>query len=175
MAKVLMIVAQKGFRDEELLVPKEILSINHIVKVASLTRSEAVGSLGAKIIPDLAVFEANPEFFDAVIIVGGPGSPDLAKNELVTSFVSKAFSKGKIIGGICLGPMTLANAGILFGKKATVFKSRIGIDALRNGGSEYKDVHLIIDGNIITADSPQSAGEFAQTIKKKLEGYNDNH
>ncbi len=168
MAKVLMIIAQKGFRDEELLVPKEILEAEHTVKVASITRAEATGSMGAKVMPDMAVYEVNPDFFDAVVVVGGPGSPELARRREVVDLVEKAYGLGKIVAAICLGPMTLASAGILAGKNATVFGSRIGIQALENGGSSYKDKHVVIDGNIITADGPQSAGEFGETILKKL-------
>ena len=169
MAKVLMVVAQKGFRDEELLVPKEILEKEgHSVKIASLTRGQATGALGAKIMPDIAVYEANPEYFDCIVIVGGPGSPILAKTEKVVNLVEKAYNAGKIVAAICLGPMTLAAAGILSGKFATVFGSREGIEALSNGGATYKDEGVVVDERIITADSPQNAGKFGTALAEKL-------
>ncbi|MBN1169587.1 DJ-1/PfpI family protein [Candidatus Micrarchaeota archaeon] len=169
MANVLMIVAQVGFRDEEFFVPKEILEKDgHIVKTASLTRGQAKGALGAIVSPDMAIYEANPEFFDCIVVVGGPGSPVLAKNKEVTELIEKGFRKGKIIAAICLGPMALAAAGILSGRNATVFKSREGLDALYNGGATYKDKGVIVDENIITADSPQNAERFGIAIAEKL-------
>ena len=121
MAKVLIIIAQEGFRDEELFVPKEIIEkAGHIVKVASLNRAKATGSMGGVVLPDMAVYEANPEYFDAFIIAGGPGSPTLAKSKEVVELVGAAFKKGKLVAAICLGPMTLAAAGVLSKKNATV-------------------------------------------------------
>lgn len=169
MAKVLMIVAQEGFRDEELLVPKEILDREgHTVKVASLTRSKASGSKGAVVLPDMAVYEANPTYFDAIVIVGGPGSPVLAKTKEVVDLVEKAYKAGKIVAAICLGPMTLAAAGVLSDKRATVYPSKDGIGAVRDGGAKYASEPVIVDGSVITADSPQSAGEFGSAIAEKL-------
>ena len=171
MSKILMVVAQEGFRDEELLVPKEVLGKEgHDVKVASITRAKATGSMGAIVMPDMAVYEANPEYFDAILIVGGPGSPTLAKKKEVLELVERANKMGKVIGAICLGPMTLAAAGVLSDKRVTVFPSKDGIEAVRNGGARYIEEPAVVDGNIITADSPQSAGKFADKIAEKLKG-----
>ncbi len=167
MAKILMIIAQNGFRDEELLVPKQILEhAGHNVKVASITRGKATGSKGTSLQPDLAVYEANPAFFDCVVIVGGPGSPALAENGEVIDFVL-GMSK-KLVAAICLGPMTLAQAGILKDKKATIFPDRSAITLLRQSGGVYKTGSVVVDGNIVTADGPQSAEQFGTTIVKML-------
>lgn len=169
MAKVLMIVAQNGFRDEELLVPKEILEREgHTVMVASITRAKAAGVKGAVIQPDMAAYEANPEFFAAIVIVGGPGSPALAENEAVTSLVRKADGKGRIVAAICLGPMTLAKAGVLSGKQATVFPDRKAVQLLREYGATYVAKGLVADGRIVTADSPANAGPFGEELAKML-------
>ena len=58
MARILMIVAQNGFRDEELLVPKAIFErAGHQVKTASILRSKASGSKGASINVDFGISE----------------------------------------------------------------------------------------------------------------------
>jgi protease I len=169
MSKVLMIVAQEGFRDEELLVPKEMLEKEgHVVKVASSNRSKATGSMGMTILPDMAFFEANPEYFDCYVVVGGPGSPKLAETKEVVELIANAYKAGKIIAAICLGPMTLAAAGILSEKVATVYPSKNGLDALRAGGARYKAEPVIVSGKVITGDGPQSAGNFASEIIKML-------
>lgn len=165
MSKVLMVVAQKNFRDEELLIPKEMLETEgHEVKVASQTRAKASGMLGAEVMPDMAAHEANPVFFDAVIIVGGSGSPVLAENKDVLKLVTMAESKGKVVGAICLGPMTLAAAGLLAGRRATVFKSDEGVRALKNGGARYTGEDVTVDGKLVTACGPRAANDFARAL-----------
>jgi protease I len=169
MARILMIVAQNGFRDEELLVPKAIFErAGHQVKTASILRSKASGSKGALINVDFGISELNPDFFDAVIVVGGPDSPTLASNPQVIKFIEKANSMKKIMGAICLGPMTLANAGVLAGKNATVFPDIKGIRAIRENGGIYFDKKVIEDELVITANGPEAAEEFAKAILNKL-------
>jgi len=165
MAKILMVVAQTGFRDEELVVPKEVLETSgHTVKIASMTRAKATGSKGMTVQPDLAVYEANPDFFDAVIIVGGPGAQALADQSDVLELVRQANKKDKIVGAICIGPLALANAGVLSEREATIFPDRQAIHVLRGSGAIYRTKPVVRDGNIITADGPQSAGEFGKMI-----------
>ncbi len=171
MAKVLMVIAQNGFRDEELLVPKEILEREgHGVKVASLSRGKATGSRGAIVIPDMAVYEANPDFFDALIIVGGPGSRELSEDRTVLKLVIDAAARKKIVGAICLGPMTLAKAGILAGRSATVFPDREGVSCLRDNAASYVKEPVVADGPVVTADGPMSAGKFGAAIAAMLKG-----
>lgn len=169
MSKVLMVVAQTGFRDEELMVPKEILErAGHSVKIASINRGKATGVKGAVIQPDMAAYEANPEFFDCIIIVGGPGSPALAERKEIRQLVEKANEKEKIVAAICLGPLTLARAGVLSGKNATVFPDRPAIQALRDSGAIYWTRPVVRDGNIVTADGPHNAGAFGDTLVEML-------
>ncbi len=171
MAKVLMIIAQSGFRDEELIVPREVLEKEgHSVKVASQSRSKAKGSRGAVISPDMAAYEANPDFFDAVVVVGGPGSKGLSEDGSVLKLVMDAAERRKIVGAICLGPMTLAKAGVLSGKKATIFPERSAIGILRGNAAEYVAGDVVVDGNVITADGPMSAGKFGAGIAAMLKG-----
>jgi protease I len=169
MAKVLMVVAQTGFRDEELVVPKEILGrAGHIVTVVSITRGKATGVRGTTVQPDMAAYEANPEFFDCIVIVGGPGAPALAENPDVRLLAEKARDRGKIVAAICLGPLTLAKAGVLSGKDATVFPDRSAIKVLRDSGAVYLTRPVVRDGRILTADGPQSAGPFGDALVEML-------
>ncbi len=169
MAKILMVVAQTNFKDEELLIPREIFQkAGHTVKIASLTRAKAKGVGGTVVQPDMAVYEANPEFFDCIIIVGGPGSPTLARSEEVLDLLRAASKKEMIVAAICIAPTALANAGLLVRKKATVFPDRDAVKALRNGGALYMKEPVVTDGDIVTADGPQSANVFGNTIVKLL-------
>jgi protease I len=171
MAKVLMVVAQAGFRDEELLVPQEILKAEkHDVKIASMSRSRATGALGAVVNPDFAVHEANPDFFDAIVVVGGPGAAKLAESDDVLKLLQGAFRKNKIIAAICVAPVALARAGVLAGRRATVFRSPDGVKALRDGGAIYTAEDVTVDGKILTASGPHAAGEFGRKLAEMLKG-----
>jgi len=169
MAKVLMVVAQHGFRDEEYLVTREVLATeNHSVKVASLTRGKAKGMLGAEVVPDMAAHEANPDFFDAVVIIGGQGAMKLAESPDVIRLVQGAFAKGKVLAAICIGPITLAKAGVLSGKRATVFRSPEDIRALKEGGALYTGEDVAVDEKLVTACGPHAAGDFGRKLCEML-------
>ncbi|MBI5224168.1 DJ-1/PfpI family protein [Candidatus Micrarchaeota archaeon] len=169
MSKVMMIVAQQGFRDEELFVPKQILEkAGHTVKVASLLRSKATGSKGAIITTDMAISEANPDYFDLIVVVGGPGSAALSENQTVLSFMNAVNIKKKKIAAICLGPMALARSGVLGGVEATVFPSAEGITTLKSSGALYTSKKIVVTDRIITADSPEMAHEFGDSLVRML-------
>jgi len=169
MAKVLMIIAQEGYKEEELEIPKKILEdAGHDVKVASLTRMKATGAKGTVVQPDLAVSEANPDFFGCIVIVGGPGSPALAESKDVINLLIAARKQEKQLAAICLGPMALAKAGALAGKKATVFPTKDSIKLLRDSGAEYREEPVVVDEKVVTADCPASAKEFGKKLVEIL-------
>jgi len=171
MGRVLFIIAQKNFRDEELAKPKQILeSAGYECKVASITTGVAQGMLGARVKPDLAVKDARIDDYDLVVVVGGPGSPELASHEEVMSLLRAAKEKNKVIGAICLGPMILAKAGVLEGRKATVFKTSESLSALESGGAVLVDQSVVVDGRVVTANGPGAAEGFGNELVKLLRG-----
>ena len=167
MKKAVMIVAQENFRDEELLQPKRILQEAGIdVKVASWAKKEALGMLGARVIPDLTVQEIDVQDFDVVVFVGGTGAIAYWDNTAAHKIACDAYSAGKIVTAICSGPVILARAGLLKGKKATVFSSA-GVE-LSAAGAIYTAKAVEKDGNVITASGPQAATDFGNQIVKAL-------
>lgn len=167
--KVAMIIASKDFRDEEYLKPKEILSKAgaEIVTVCSSLK-ESIGMFGAKVKPDILLSDLKVENFDAIIFVGGMGSSEYWDNKTAHKIAQEAVSQNKILAAICIAPQTLANAGILKGKKATAFPS---IKAqLTQKQAIYSGKPVEVDGNIITGAGPEAAAEFGETIKQKLIG-----
>jgi protease I len=167
MKKALMIIAPNNFRDEELFDTKEALEESGIkVIIASTTMSVAKGSRGRTAIPDIKIEQTNVEDYDAVIFVGGSGASVYFNNKIAHKIASNAFMRGKVLAAICIAPSTIANAGLLQGKKATCFSSEI--ENLKAKGAIYTGKHVEKDGKIITADGPQSAKEFGKTIAKAL-------
>lgn len=66
------------------------------------------------------------------------------------------------MSAICLAPVTLANAGLLEGKRATVYPSAKSF--LKWKGATYTGNPVEVDGNIVTANGPEVAEEFAQAV-----------
>jgi protease I len=160
---ICMIIAQNGFRDEELFVPKEIFKANGIkVTVVSSSLKTCRGMLGAKVEPDRTLKDIIVDEYDAIIFVGGRGATQYWNDPLAHKIAKQAYSKGKIVGAICLAPVTLANAGILKDKKATVWRSARG--KLIEKGAVYTGSGVERDENIITADGPGSAEGFGMQI-----------
>src|SRR3989344_2569139 len=167
--KILMIIAPSDFRDEELLLPKRFFESKHIkVDVASETKEKARGMLGAISTPNLTLNEIDISEYDAVIFVGGAGvdKHKFYENEKCLKIAKNALMRGKVLAAICLAPKILANAELLRNRKATCFNS--AINYIKEKGAIYIDKGVVRDINIITADGPGAAQEFAEEIYKYI-------
>lgn len=169
MKTALFIIAQQGFRDEELKIPYDVLSSAGIkCIVASITRDMAVGKLGAQVNPDMAVSEANINEIDVVIVVGGPGAPELASYNEVIDLLRLAKESGKVLAAICVAPTILARAGVIGGKKVTVFFTPENKLSVENGGATYVSENVVVDENLVTANNHEAAVEFGKAIVEIL-------
>ena len=167
MGTILMIVASENFRDEELLEPLKIFkNAGYTVKVASTTMKEAKGMLGVRIKPDMLIDSVRAEDYDAVVFVGGAGAKEYWDNPVAHKIAQEALRSDRIVAAICLAPVTLAHAGILKNKKATVWSTE-GTQ-LQSAGAKYTGEKVARDGNIITGDGPFSAIPFANEILNAL-------
>ena len=167
MKKVVMIIASANFRDEELSVPKSIFEeAGATIHIASTSLEQAKGMFGMKLTPDMLVKDIRVENYDAVVFVGGTGASCYFNSGIAHDIVKNAYLKNKLICAICAGPVILANVGVLEGKKATVFSSFER--ELKQKGAIYTGSPVQVDGNIVTADGPQSAERFAREIIKLL-------
>jgi len=165
--KILMVIAPENFRDEELLVPKQYFEENGAqVTIASKEKGELRGSLGATVNVNTLLTEASVNDYDAVIFVGGPGTIVYFEDEEAHQLAKSFYENNKVVGAICIAPVILANAGLLEGRSATVFPS--GEQDITSKGASYTGESVTVSDNIVTANGPQSAREFAQTIAQKL-------
>ncbi|SET05924.1 protease I [Methanococcoides vulcani] len=169
--KILMIVAQENFRDEEFFEPKEVFEKSGAkVTVASNTTKKAKGILGGDVKPDISISDVNIDEYDAISITGGGGSKQyLWDNKELQDIVRKAYEQGKVVAAICISPVVLANAGVLEGKKSTVFKNDETVSILKDKGAKHKDKGVISDGKIVTGRDPKSAKEYGKAV---LEAFN---
>jgi len=165
--KAVMLISENGFRDEELFVSQKALKESGIeVKIASTTLGEVRGASGGKAKPDILLRDINPQEYDAIILVGGGASSQYWDDPLAHQLVREADRNQRIVAAICIAPVTLARAGILKNRQATVWDSEAY--QLENEGASYIAKPVVKDGNIITASGPQATREFSDAIVKAL-------
>jgi len=170
--KIVLFIAQEGFRDEEYFHTKEVLEKNNFVVItASENKGNAIGKLGASAISDISIYDLKSSDFDALFLIGGPGSYNYFEDQKIHKLLKETYESGKFIGAICAAPAILAHAGLLKGKKATSYDGVSSI--LIEKGAIYTGNNVEVDGQIITADGPSSAKSFglkiAELIKKSDE------
>ena len=174
MAKVLFIIAKKGFRDVEYFIPREILEkAGYTITVASNSKAgeTAIGADDGEVKIDLNYTKAKIDDFDAVIFIGGPGALENLDNAESYRLIQETVAKDKILGAICIAPAILAKVGVLKNKKATVWSStfnKSGIEVLKNNSADYIGENVIQDGKIITANGPLVAKEFGEKLLSVL-------
>ena len=165
---ILMIIAHQNFRDEEYKEPRQVFEAKGAtITIASSSLETAKGALGAQVKPDLLLKDVAVGNYDAIVFVGGSGAQEYWNDPVAHAIAQEAVAQGKVLAAICIAPTTLAKAGVLNGKNATVFSSEA--EALKAGGANYTGASVERDGLIITADGPQAATKFAEEIATALE------
>lgn len=166
--KVLMVIAAEGFQDEEFAQSYNLLTgLGATVKLACSRKGKAKGVFGRQITPDLLLGECRADNYDAIVFIGGPGASEYFNNPDAHALARAAVSEAKVLGAICIAPVTLANAGVLKGKKATVFPSEQ--DQLAGRGAQLTRQNVVVDGKIVTANGPQAAREFAEALARLMQ------
>jgi protease I len=167
MKKVAMFIAFQGFRDEEYSEPKKLLeAAGYKIDTVSTARGLARGKFSVTAEVDKVIDEIKPENYVALTLVGGPGALEHLDNEKVYRIFQLAQVQGKIIGAICISPVVLAHAGLLKGKKATVWVD--GADELKKAGADCTGGSVVVDGRLVTADGPLSAGKYGLALVETL-------
>lgn len=167
MKKILFVIANNLFRDEEYLQPKEVLTKGGMSVVTASSKSDvSTGMLGAKVKPEILLSNVKEEDYNAIVFIGGSGSSEYFNDSLAHSLAKKFLANNKIVAAICIAPSTLANAGLLKGKNATCYPSEA--PNLREKGAMVTDKPVVRDGLIITATGPSAATEFGHTILESL-------
>ena len=114
MAKIVLVIAQQNFRDEELFHTKEELekACNETV-VASRKKGECTGKLGGKANAEISLEEIKTGDYQGVIFVGGGGAAEYFNDSTAQKIAKEFFKEGKLVCAICIAPSILANAGLL--------------------------------------------------------------
>ena len=164
----LVIIAKDGYQDHEYTGTCEGFAMSNInITIASTQAGECHGKLGGSATADVALKDVRVVDYDKIAFIGGPGAAGLADDEHAQRIAREAVEAGIPLGAICIAPTILAKAGVLKGKKATVWDSG-GEQAklLEQHGATYTGDPVTSDGLIVTANGPDAAKDFGQTIAK---------
>jgi protease I len=114
---------------------------------------------------DVALKNAKPADYDALLLPGGVVNPDALRiDERAIAFVKAFVEAGKPIAAICHGPWTLINAGGVKGKQVTSWPS-LRVD-LENAGAEWRDVEVVVAPQLVTSRKPDDLPAFDREMVK---------
>ncbi|MFO7725947.1 MAG: DJ-1/PfpI family protein [Oceanipulchritudo sp.] len=165
-SKTALVIINDGVEELEALTPVDLLRRAGVaVTVASASGSlNVTGRNGIHLRAD-ARFAAEMELPDLLVIPGGPGHADLARDEDLLSFLRKQNDAGKLIGSICAGPVVLKKAGVLAGRRFTSFPA-----TAEELPERLSNDPVVMDGTLITSMGAGTAYLFALALVEELCG-----
>jgi protease I len=161
--KIIIVVAQNNFCDTEYHRSRTVFeSFGFDCKIASSEMSSAVGMEGSYVQPDMIIHEIDIKNYHAFCLIGGVGCTEYWHDKSVHKIAVNAHKEGLLLCAICLAPIILANAGLLKGVYTSVYPSAASY--ITRKGAYFSEKPVEVKNNIITANGPESAELFAQTI-----------
>ncbi|WP_410208300.1 DJ-1/PfpI family protein [Fusobacterium sp.] len=157
-----------------------ILSKDKICIKTCSFHSKISATWNVEITPEINLAEKTVDLdsFDAIVIPGGFGYRGFFNDMKLPQFIDiiQHFNKKhKTIAGICTGAITLGEAGILTGKKATTYlydNDRYHKQLKFYGAVPVKE-NIVIDENIITVSGPKNAIDCAFLLLEILTSKNN--
>lgn len=162
----LVIIAKEGFQDKELAGTRNgLLAAGFEVILGSTEVGPCTGKYGSTEQATVSLQDVNVADYDRIAFIGGPGAHALAESEDAKNIARATVKAEKPLGAICIAPTILAKAGVLKGKKATVWdEGGEQIALLKKEGAEYSGEDVTTDGLIVTANGPEAAERFGRTF-----------
>lgn len=178
-------------------IPVEPLSVKGLIRTADDDRMLEDDVFRAQLGASLSIADVDFAAYDLVYFAGGWGAAfDLGQSDLLGVCVSTAIAAGRVIGGICHGPLGLLKArrpdGRLFveGRRMTAVTDRqvrqLGVSitplhpesALRAAGASYECVHhpardffanhYVVDGDLVTGQNQNAGPMVARLMMRRV-------
>jgi protein deglycase len=130
-------------------------------------------TFGFEVIPEGLLEEIIAEDFDALVIPGGFGDAGFYEEALSEPFldVIRNFDRRQApIAAVCVSSLSLAAAGVLKGRKATIYHQIGGTrkEELESYGAIFVDEPLVVDGHLMTSTGPGTGIELALKLLESL-------
>ena len=166
--KVLLLAAD-DFEDMELLYPLyRLREEDVVVTVAGLDDHPVMGKKGhGPVSVDTAVDGLAAEDFDGLVIPGGYAPDKLRRSPAVLGLVRDFDEAGKPIAFICHAGWVPISAKILKGRRATSVAAIR--DDMVNAGTDWVDDATVVDGNLISARTPDDLGPWMKALLAALD------
>lgn len=173
-------------------IPVDPDSLRWFVRAPSDDRYQRDEELQTKVAHSLPVAEVDFRAYDIVYLAGGWGAAfDLGTSEVLGRKMSEAWAAGKIVGGICHGPLGLLKARaetgrpLVEGRRLTAVSDlqirQLGIEmtpqhperelraagALYEKATAFRDVfadHVVVDGRLVTGQNQNAGTEVAEQM-----------
>ena len=170
--KRVAILVTDGCEQVELTAPKKALETagakaDIVAPEAGTVQGWNHDEKGDKFEVDVALDEADPDAYDALVLPGGVMNPDqLRTNDNAIQFVRHMYEAGKPVAAICHGPWTLIDAGVVEGRRMTSYPS-VKTD-LKNAGAEWVDEEVVVDQGLITSRDPNDLPAFNAKLVEEI-------
>jgi protease I len=158
------ILIMDGFEQVEMTEPRKALdqagAETHIVSPkGDRVRAWNFTDWGEEFPVDVALDQAQPQDFDALLLPGGVINPDMLRMQAKAIEFAKAFfDAGKPVASICHGPWTIIETGAARGRRIASWPS-LKTD-LQNAGAEWVDQEVVVDSNLVTSRKPDDIPAF---------------
>jgi len=178
-------------------VPVEPLSMKELIRTPDDDRMLGDDALREKLTHSLAIADLDFTAYDLVFFAGGWGAAfDLGQSDELGERVSAAWAAGRVLGGICHGPLGLLKARgedgelLVKGRRVTAVTDaqvhQLGVSitplhpesALRAAGARYECVHhpvrdffanhYVVDGDLVTGQNQNSGPMVARLMMKRV-------
>jgi protease I len=107
--------------------------------------------------------------YAAIILIGGEGAMTTLYDDATLHNIVRQFDQeNKIISAICASPVVLSRAGILNGKRITLFGDPVSIEEVQSNGAIVSEEPVVTDGRIITGNGPYASSEFGNAVVTAL-------
>jgi protease I len=165
--KVLVLAADL-FEDMELLYPVFRLREEGVtVTIAGVDDKPVHGKKGyGPLEVDTTVDAVSADAFDALVIPGGFAPDKLRRSPKVLDLVRSFDTGDKPIAFICHAGWVPISARILKGRRATSVSAIR--DDMENAGVDWVDEATVIDGNLISARTPDDLGTWMKALLAAL-------
>lgn len=179
------------------IVPIDPLSMKEAIRSADDDRMLADPRLRAQLMDALPIAKLDFAAYDIVFLAGGWGAAfDFGQSDVLARRMSEAFAAGRILGGICHGPLGLLRARrpdgelVVSGRRLTAVTDRqiaqLGValtplhpeSALRAAGAAFESAthplrdffanHVVADGDLITGQNQNAGPMVARLMLERL-------